>query len=121
MTEEMAQQIERESEDPKLWVQESVQSEARPTRSPVLPLRLPTAECHVLLKAARDANESVSECVHTAIALRQKQERMPANYSVTYTETPAPARMDTLQWSTYTAGGPEVHTSTISSEEMRNT
>lgn len=119
ITEEMAQQIERESEDPELWAKEPVQIEARPSRSSVLSLRLPTAEFHTLLKAAQDANQSVSEYVRNAIALRQKQEAATSHYSVTYTETAAPKRTETLQWSNYTAGGVEVRTTEPSGDEAR--
>jgi hypothetical protein len=71
ITEAMAQQMEQEvSEDADLWTQEPTKIEARPARTSVLSLRLPSKEFHALLRAARAAGESVSEYVRTAIAMR---------------------------------------------------
>jgi hypothetical protein len=67
---ELAKQLEHETEDDVFWAQEPVQIAACPSSTSVLSLRLPTAEFHALLKAAREAGESVSEYVRKAIEMR---------------------------------------------------
>jgi hypothetical protein len=105
---EQANQLEQQSEDPELWTQEPVQIKARPTRTSVLSLRLPTAEFHALLKAARSAGESVSEYVRKAIILRREHEqRSTPTVNVSYTYNGMPATVELQQWGTWTAGTPE--------------
>jgi anthranilate phosphoribosyltransferase len=115
ITEDVAQQIEQEaSEDADLWTQEPTKIEARPARTSVLSLRLPTKEFHALLRAARAAGESVSEYVRTAIAMRQAHEPMTATVNVSYTvfttqDTPPPIMRDEFSEYIrgYTAGNPQ--------------
>ena len=115
ITEDMAQQIEQEvSEDADLWTQELTKIEARPARTSVLSLRLPTKEFHALLRAARGAGESVSEYVRTAIAMRLAHEPMAPTVNVSYTvygtqdTTPKIAQDEFSEYlRVYTAGNPQ--------------
>lgn len=104
ITDEMAEQIEREADDPDLWRQEPVEIEARPSRTSVLSVRLPTEEFHALLSAARAANESVSQYVRTAISLRQRHEQVAATVNVNYTYEGMPSHVVPMRWDTWTAG-----------------
>lgn len=107
-TEDLADQLERESENPELWEQEPVQIEARPTRTSVLSLRLPTAEFHALLKAARSAGESISEYVRKAIALRRQLDESPPTVNISYTYRGMPNKVEPKEWGTWNAGTPEL-------------
>jgi hypothetical protein len=113
MTEELANQLEQEvSDDADLWTQEPVTIEARPARTSVLSLRLPTKEFHTLLRAARAAGESVSQYVRTAIAMRQANEPVTATINITSgsEETEIP-----IYPSFYTAGTPQAQPKVMSS------
>lgn len=103
-TEELAKQLERESADEDLWTQEPAHIEQRPSRTSVLSLRLPTAEFHALLKAARSAGESVSEYVRKAIAMRQSRQPELTVVNISYTYAGMPGDMEMPDWRTYTAG-----------------
>lgn len=102
--EELARQLECDAEDEAMWEQEPVTIERRPTKTSVLSLRLPTAEFHALLSAARQAGESVSEYVRKAIAARQAAQP-PTTFITTTCSNPASTLDSTLQqWRTLTAG-----------------
>jgi hypothetical protein len=105
--EDPADRLERESENPELWKQEPAQIEARPTRTSVLSLRLPTAEFHLLLKAARSAGESISEYVRKAIALRRQLDESPPTVNISYTYRDMPNKVEPTQWRTWNAGTAE--------------
>lgn len=120
-TDDLANELERQSsEDADMWQQEPTQVEARPTRTSVLSLRLPTREFHALLRAARAAGESVSEYVRKAIAMRQALEPMASTVNIAYTvlsEGPEKAHYEAHRTThdaefamyrrTYTAGNPQ--------------
>jgi len=108
MTEELASQMEQQSsEDAELWTQESTPIEARPTRTSVLSLRLPTAEFHALLRAARSAGESVSEYVRNAIVMRQTLQPMSPTVNIT-------GELSSVEfsgyWGSYTRANPQLET-----------
>lgn len=108
-SEELARQLEQETDDEKLWTQEPTEIAARPTRTSVLSLRLPTAEFHAVLKAARSAGESVSEYVRQAIAIRQTLQSISSptvNIAFTYPEMPEEKALSN-DWRTYTSGNPQ--------------
>jgi hypothetical protein len=107
MDEQLARQMEEESAEPELWSQKPAHIEARPARTSVLSLRLPTAEFHALLNAARSANESISTYVRNAIALRRRYEHAASTVNVTYSESNKGARMTTPEPGTVTIGAPE--------------
>src|SRR5689334_6555157 len=106
-TEELAQQLEQESEDDALWEQEPVPVERRPSRTSVLSLRLPTPEFHALLKAARGSGESVSEYVRKAIALRLSYQPESPVVNVSHTYVGMPDEVEQPNWRTYTSGNPQ--------------
>lgn len=117
-TDEVAPQLEHDAADEKLWMQEPVHIEARPTRTSVLSLRLPTDEFHALLRAARSTGESVSEYVRKAIAMRQSAQSTTSptiNITFTYPEMPKDKEL-TSDWTTYTSGNaqPKPRVETIS-------
>ncbi|GEM_PF-2822772 len=99
----LMQELQQQSEDAALWEQAPADIEARPSRTSVLSLRLPTAEFHALLHAARNAGESVSEYVRKAIAMRQSSRPMAVSYTLTigYPDRP---NNGLSEWRTYTAG-----------------
>ncbi len=108
VSEQLAQQLERESEDAELWTQEPTHIEARPTRTSVLSLRLPTAEFRALLQAAQDAGESVSAYVRTAIMMRRAVQQAPASITVSYTHDGMPNKVELDQWASWTASAQEI-------------
>jgi hypothetical protein len=106
-SEELAQQLERETDDEEMWTQEPAKITTRSTRTSVLSLRLPTQEFHALLRAARNAGESVSEYVRKAIAMRQALQPASSstiNVSFTYPEISEDKTLFSDQRPTYTAG-----------------
>ncbi len=112
-TEELANQLERESEDNDLWEQESVTIERRPTRTSVLSLRMPTDEFHALLKAARSSGESVSEYVRKAIAMRLNHQPEASVVNISYTYAGMPGEVEQPDWRTYTSGNPQFEPPTL--------
>lgn len=106
-TEELAKQLEQESEDDTLWEQEPVPIERRPNRTSVLSLRLPTTEFHALLKAARVSGESVSEYVRKAIAMRLSYQPESPVVNVSCTYVGMPDEIEQPNWRTYTSGNPQ--------------
>lgn len=105
ITEEQARELEQQSEeDAELWTQEPARIEARPSRTSVLSLRLPTEEFHALLKAARSSGESVSEYVRKTIILRLEAERAASSVNVSYTYPGMPGEVEPEQWKTWNAG-----------------
>ena len=115
-TEEVAQQLEQESDDDELWSQEPVPIERRPSRTSVLSLRLPTAEFHTLLKAARGAGESVSAYVRKAIAMRQTLQPTSPTVTISYTYEGMPGEVELSHWRTYTSGNPQPEPTITSAE-----
>jgi hypothetical protein len=103
-TEELAQQIERESEDPELWSQDAAQIEARPSRTSVLSLRLPASEFRTLLADARRAGESISEYVRKAIAMRREFQQNSPTINVSYTHVGMHSEVEPTRWDTWSAG-----------------
>ena len=106
-TEELAKQLEQDSEDDTLWEQEPVPVERRPNRTSVLSLRLPTTEFHALLKAARGSGESVSEYVRKAIAMRLSYQPESPVVNVSSTYVGMPDDVEQPNWRTYTSGNPQ--------------
>ncbi len=106
-TEELAKQLEQDSEDDTLWEQEPVPVERRPNRTSVLSLRLPTTEFHALLKAARSSGESVSEYVRKAIAMRLSYQPESPVVNVSSTYVGMPDDVEQPDWRTYTSGNPQ--------------
>lgn len=102
--EEVARQLERDADDEEMWEQEAVQIERRPSRTSVLSLRMPIAEFHALLRAARQVGESASEYTRKAIAARMATQPPSTIISVQLTYQGAPAGGAPLEWRTYTAG-----------------
>jgi len=107
ITDESADELRHQSDDPAIWSGDSVPIEARPTRTSVLSLRLPTAEFHALLRAARSAHESVSEYVRKAIVMRREsQEAMHGaiNVTLSYPGMETPDKVQRLQWTACSSG-----------------
>ncbi len=102
--EEVARELERDADDDAMWEQEPVKIERRPSRTSVLSLRLPTAEFHALLKAARQSGESVSEYVRGAIAARVAIQSQGTFVTATYSYFVAPSGGTSLEWRMLTAG-----------------
>ena len=111
-TEDLAKQLEQEADSDDLWTQEPVQIESRPSRSSVLSLRLPTAEFHTLLQAARNAGESVSTYVRKAITMRLTAQHTPAVVNISGSYIGMPRKDEPQNWmTTYTsATEPKVNT-----------
>ncbi|MGH2518101.1 MAG: plasmid mobilization protein [Ktedonobacterales bacterium] len=106
-SDELFQRLERQSDEDGMWTQNPASIQARPSRTSVLSLRLPTAEFHLLLKAARQAGVSVSEYVRKAIALRQELEPVLPTVNVTVTYTGMPDEAEPREWLSYTSGTPQ--------------
>lgn len=105
ISEEQANELEQQSEeDTELWTQEPVQIEARPSRTSVLSLRLPSEEFHALLKGARTSGESVSEYVRKAIIFRRGAEQAASSVNVSYTYPGMPGEVKPEEWKTWNAG-----------------
>jgi hypothetical protein len=103
-TEELAKRLEQESDNDEFWNQQPTEIKARPSRTSVLSLRLPTDEFRALLRAARNAGESVSTYVRTAIAMRLTTQ--PTSVTVTYMGKES--QVEFQGWTpTYTAGNPQ--------------
>ncbi|HEU0026153.1 MAG TPA: hypothetical protein VFQ25_03480 [Ktedonobacterales bacterium] len=102
--EEVARQLERDVDDDEMWEQEAVKIERRPSRTSVLSLRLPTAEFHALLRAARQEGESVSEYVRKAIAARMATPAPSTFVSAAYSDVAAASGGASLRWLTLTSG-----------------
>lgn len=102
--EEVARQLERDTDDEEMWEQEAVKIERRPSRTSVLSLRLPTAEFHVLLRAARQVGESASEYARKAIAARMATQAQRTFVTATYSYFIAPSGGASLEWRMLTAG-----------------
>jgi hypothetical protein len=103
-TDELAQELEQQSEDPGIWEQEAEEIESRPRRTSVLSLRLPTKEFHALLRSARSAGESLSEYVRGAILLRQRMESEPYNAALSVGYPSNRSNDETDEWRSYTSG-----------------
>ena len=106
-SDELAQQLKQRSEDDELWARESVQIVARPSRTSVLSLRLPTGEFHALLSAARGSGESVSEYVRGAITLRRMLQPVAPTVNVTYSYPGMPGTVEYQSWDWYTSSTPQ--------------
>jgi len=107
LAQEEADQIERSGADSELWRQEPVEIEARPSRTSVLSLRLPTAEFHALVRAARSVNDTLSDHVPKANMLRQRYEQTAATINAAYTQTTQTGVEETVvAWRTTTAAPP---------------
>lgn len=103
-TEELAKQLEQESNNDELWNQQPTEIEARPSRTSVLSLRLPTDEFRALLQAARNAGEPVSTYVRKAITMRLTAQPISATVAYMGEES----RVEFQGWTTtYTAGNPQ--------------
>lgn len=102
-SEELTQELQQQSNEAELWEQTPTDIEARPNRTSVLSLRLPTAEFHALLRAARNEGESVSEYVRKGIIMRQSSRPVVVSYIITIAY---PDRPDdgVSQGGTYTSG-----------------
>lgn len=101
---ELARELERDADDDAMWEREPVKIERRPSRTSVLSLRLPTAEFHGLLKAARQAGESVSEYVRGAISARVATQQPATIITVTGENVIHLGGGPETQWRTTTAG-----------------
>lgn len=66
----LASELHEHRDDAGEWSEEAVDIEVKPSRSTVVSFRLPTEEFYTLHDAAKAANESLSEFVRKAIALR---------------------------------------------------
>lgn len=116
-TEELAKQLEQESDNDEFWNQQPTEIEARPSRTSVLSLRLPTAEFRALLQAARNAGESVSTYVRKAIAMRLTTQPASAivNISGSYVGMPRKDESQINRTTTYTSAT-ELKTNTVPAE-----
>lgn len=105
-SEELAKQLEQETDDDALWTQEPTPIERRPHKTSILSLRLPTQEFHALLSAARSSGESVSEYVRQAIAMRQRQQESPV-VNISTSHSGVASETEQSSWRTYTTGNPQ--------------
>lgn len=69
---ELAKEVFDNRREPGAWSDEAEVIEARPSRTAVVSCRLPLEEFEVLLQAAQEAGETLSDYVRTAIALRRQ-------------------------------------------------
>jgi hypothetical protein len=94
------QQIEEElrqhQHDSSVWSDASDQAVVLPTQTSVVTVQMPKEEFFALVKAAKNAGESLSDYIRAAVKLRQGQEANTTE--LTWTEPRLPVQSTPLPW-----------------------
>lgn len=108
--EELAKELYEHRHDPGEWSEEAIPVEVRPAKTAVISCRLPLEDFHALVEAMTSKDESLSEYVRKAVALRLQNDALSgANTTISYSTpneqnkwryfdtTPAPQFVDRLR------------------------
>ncbi len=97
-----AEELYQHRNDPDEWETEEEQIEVRPSRTSVVSFRLPAEEMVQLERAAKDAGQTLSEYIRTAIIMRRVHGNslMPGTYNVSYGSQFIPQHDKWKTWTT---------------------